>query len=75
MEMLQLYIICTPKSDAFGNSFRPLLSIIECYKRNKWRMFYFLYPPLDSTRIVFASFGNLVNVLHDYQSIQIGSSS
>ena len=35
----------------------------------------FFYPPLHSTRIVFASFGNLVNVLHDYQSIQVGSSS
>ena len=38
-------------------------------------MFYFLYPPLHITRIVFALFGNLVNIFHDYQSIQDGSSS
>ena len=59
----------------FENSFFPLLSILECYKPNRWRMFYFLQPPLHSTRIAFASFGNLVNVPHDYQSIQVGSSS
>ena len=38
-------------------------------------MFYFLYLPLHSTHNVFATFGNLVNVLHDYQLIQVGSSS
>ena len=65
------YIICTVKCDAFGNSFFSLLSIIECYKPNRWRKFYFVYPPLHSTRIVFPSFGNLVNVLYDYQAIQL----
>ena len=55
--------------------FFPLLSIMECYKPNRWRMFYFPYPPMHSTRIVFASFRNLANVLHDYQSIQVGSFS
>ena len=74
-KIYKVYIICTPKCDAFGNSFFPLLSIMECYKPNRWRMFYFLYPPLRSTRIVFALFGNLVIVLHDYQSIQVGSFS
>ena len=74
-KIYKVYIICTPKCDAFGNSFFPLLSIMECYKPKKWRIFYFLYPPLHSARIVFASFGNLVNVLHDYQSVQVGSSS
>ena len=68
-------IIRTPKYDAFGNSFFPLLSIMGCHKPNRCRMFYFPYPPFHSTRIVFASFGNLVNVLWDYQSIQVGSSS
>ena len=29
---------------------------MECCKPNRWRMFYFLYPLLRSTRIVFASF-------------------
>ena len=73
-KILKVYIICTPKCDAFGNSFFPLLSIMECYKPNRWRMFYFLYPPLHSTRIVFTSFGDLVNVLRDYRSIRVGSS-
>ena len=59
-------IICTPKCDAFGNSFFPLLSIMEWYKSNRLQMFCFLYPPFHSTHIVFASFGSLVNVLHDY---------
>ena len=70
----KVYIICTPKCDTFGNSFFPLLSIMECYKLNRWLMSYFLHPPLHSTLIVFASFRNLVNVLHDYQLIQVGSS-
>ena len=38
-------------------------------------MFYFLYPPLHSTRIVFTLFGKLVNILYDHKSIQIGFSS
>ena len=59
----EVYIICTSKCDAFGNSFFPLLSIIECYKPNRWRMFYFLDPPLHSTCITFASFDYLKNVL------------
>ena len=67
--------MCTPKCDTFGSSFSPLLSIMKCYKPNRSRIFYFLYPPLHSTRVVFASFGNLVNVLHNYQLIQVGSSS
>ena len=62
-----VYIICTPKCHAFRNNFFPLLSIIECYKPNRWWMFYFLYSAMHSTRIVFTSFGNLVDVLHDYQ--------
>ena len=48
---------------------------MECYKSNWWRMFYFSHPPLHSICIVITWFGNLVNVLHDYQSIEIGSSS
>ena len=74
-KIYKVYIICTPKCIAFGNSFFPSVSIMECYKPSRWRMFYFLYPPSHSTRIVFASFGNLVNVFHDYQSIQVGSLS
>ena len=35
----------------------------------------FLYSPLHSARIVLASFANLVDVLHGYQSIQVGYSS
>ena len=31
----KVYIICTPKCDTFGNSFFPLLSIMECYKLNR----------------------------------------
>ena len=73
-KIYKVYIICTPKCDAFGNSFFPLLAIMECYKPNRWRMLCFLYPPLHSTRIVFASFGDLVNVLRDYHSIRVGSS-
>ena len=33
----KVYIICTPKCDALGNSFFPLLSIMECYKPNSRR--------------------------------------
>ena len=62
-KIYKVYIMC---------SFFPLLSIMECYTPNRGRMFYFLYPPLHSTRIVFTLLGNLVNVLHDYQSIQVG---
>ena len=69
------YIICTSKYDGFGNSLFLLLSVVECYKPNRRRMFYFLYPSLHSTRIAFASFGNLVNVIRDCQSIQVSSSS
>ena len=39
MYILYVYMyICiyyTPKCDAFGNSFFPLLSIIECYKPSR----------------------------------------
>ena len=35
----------------------------------------FSLPSIHSTPIVFASFGNLVNVLHDYQSIHVSSPS
>ena len=38
-KLYRVYIICTPKWDAVGNSFFPLLSIMECYKLNRWRMF------------------------------------
>ena len=34
-KIYKVYIICTPKCDAFGNSFFPLLSIMECYKPNR----------------------------------------
>ena len=74
-KIYKVYNICTPKCDAFWNSFFPLLSIMECYKSNWWRMFYFSHPPLHSICIVITWFGNLVNVLHDYQSIEVGSSS
>ena len=49
-KIYKVHIICTPKFDAFGNSFFSVPSIM-------------------------VSFGDLVNVLHDYQSIQVGSSS
>ena len=74
-KIYEVYITCTRKCDAFGNGFFPLLNIMECYKPNGWRMFYYLYSPLRSTRIFSTSFGNLVNVLHDYESIQVGPSS
>ena len=74
-KIYKVYILFTPKCYAFANSSFPLLSIMKCYKPNRWRMFYFHYPPLHSMRIIFESFGNLVNVLHDYQLIQVGSSS
>ena len=32
-KILKVYIICTPKCDAFGNSFFPLLNIMECYNQ------------------------------------------
>ena len=69
-KIYKVYIICTPKCDAFENRFFVLLSIMECYKPNRWQYDH-IYPPLH----IFAFFGNLVNVLHDYQSIQVGSSS
>ena len=31
-KIYKVYIICTSKCDAFGKSFFPLLSIMECYK-------------------------------------------
>ena len=31
-KITKVYIVFTPKCDAFRNSFFPLLSIIECYK-------------------------------------------
>ena len=34
-KIYKIYIICSPKCDAFGNSFFPSLTIIECYKFNK----------------------------------------
>ena len=34
-KIYKVYIICTPKCDAFGNSFFPLLSIKEFCKPNK----------------------------------------
>ena len=34
-KIYKVYIICTPKCDAFGNSFFPLLSKMECYKQNR----------------------------------------
>ena len=34
-KIYKLYIVCTPKCDAFGNSFFPLLGILECYKPNR----------------------------------------
>ena len=67
----KVYIICTLKCDAFGNSFFSLLSTMECYKPNRWQCSIFF--TLHCT--VSASFGNVVNVLHDYQLIQVGSSS
>ena len=32
-KIYKVYIICTPKCDAFGNSFFPLLNIMECYNQ------------------------------------------
>ena len=34
-KIYKVYIIFTPKCDAFGNSFFPLLRIMECYKPDK----------------------------------------
>ena len=34
-KIYKVYIICTPKCDAFGNSFFPLLSRMECCKPKK----------------------------------------
>ena len=34
-KIYKVYIICTPKCDAFGSSFFLLLSIMECYKPNR----------------------------------------
>ena len=34
-KIYKVYIICTPKCDAFGNSFFPLLYIMQCYKPNR----------------------------------------
>ena len=52
-KIYKVYIICTPKCDAFGNSF----------------------PSIARYAHRFALFGNVVNVLHDYQSIQVSFSS
>ena len=68
-------IICTPKCDAFKNSFFPLQSLMKCCKPNRLWMVILLYIPLHSLCIVFASFGNLVNVIHEYELIQVVSSS
>ena len=32
VKIYKTYIACTPKFDAFGNNFFPLLSIMECCK-------------------------------------------
>ena len=34
-KIYKVYIICTPKCIAFGNSFFPSVSIMECYKPNR----------------------------------------
>ena len=34
-KIYKVYITCTPKCDAFGNSFFLLLSIMECYKPSR----------------------------------------
>ena len=34
-KIYEVHIICTPECDAFGNSFFPLLSKMECYKQNR----------------------------------------
>ena len=54
-KIIKVYVAFTPKCDAFWNSFFSLLSIIECYKPNLWWMFYFLYPPLHTRRIIWES--------------------
>ena len=54
-KVYKVYIIFTPKFDAFRNSFFPLLSIMECYTPNWWWMFYFLYPPWHTGRIIWES--------------------
>ena len=41
-----VYIIWTPKCDAFGNNFFPLLSIIECYKQTCTDFMYWFIPDL-----------------------------
>ena len=53
VKLYKVYIICTPKCDAFGNTF----------------------PSIARYAHRFALFGNVVNVLHDYQSIQVSFSS
>ena len=32
---IKYILYCSPKCDAFGNSFVPLLSIMECYKPSR----------------------------------------
>ena len=34
-KIYKVYFICTLQCDAFGNSFFPLLSLMECYTLNR----------------------------------------
>ena len=34
-KMYNVYIVCTPKFDAFSKSLFPLLTIMECYKTKR----------------------------------------
>ena len=73
-KIYKVYIIYTPKYDDFGKflSFTKHNGMVQA---KKLKNVLFFYPPLHSMRIVFAWFGNMVNVPHDYQSIHFGSMS
>ena len=45
-KIYKVYIICTPKCYAFGNSFFPLLNIIECYKAKQTTNVLFPLPSI-----------------------------
>ena len=74
-KIYKAYVIYTPKCDADGNSFFPLISVRNVTSQTDHECSTFFYTPLHSMCIVFALFGNLVNALQDYQSIQVNSSS
>ena len=45
-KIYKVYIICTPRCDAFGNSFFPLLGIMECYNAKQMTNVLFSLPSI-----------------------------